>query len=33
MSSASDLFQEWWAQVTHGGKNGGSFSEMMGPNI
>ena len=21
--SASDFFQEWWAQVTHGAKNGG----------
>ena len=31
--SASDFFQEWWAQVAHGAKNGGSFSEMMGPNI
>ena len=24
---ASDLFQDWWAKVTHGAKNGGSFSE------
>ena len=31
--SASDFFQEWWAIVTHGAKNGGSFSEMMGPKI
>ena len=29
---ASDFFQDWWAQVIHGAKNGGSFSEMMGPN-
>ena len=28
---ASDFFQDWWALVTHGTKNGGSFSEMMGP--
>ena len=28
---ASDFFQDWWAEVTHGAKNGGSFSEMMGP--
>ena len=28
------FFQEWWAQVTHGAKkNGGLFSEMMGPSI
>ena len=31
--SASDFFQEWWTEVTHGAKNGGSFSEMMGPRI
>ena len=30
---ASDFFQNWWAKVTHGAKNGGSFSEMMGPSI
>ena len=30
---ASDFFQDWWAEVTHGAKNGGSFSEMMGPRI
>ena len=30
---ASDFFQDWWAEVTHGSKNGGSFSEMMGPSI
>ena len=24
---------DWWAEVTHGAKNGGSFSEMMGPSI
>ena len=29
----SDFFQDWWAEVTHGAKNGGSFSEMMGPSI
>ena len=30
---ASDFFQDWWAEVTHGVKNGGSFCEMMGPSI
>ena len=25
--------QDWWAEVTHGAKNNGSFSEMMGPSI
>ena len=30
---ASDFFQDWWAEVTHGTKNGGSFSEMMVPSI
>ena len=30
---ASDFFHDWWAEVTHGVKNGGSFSEMMGPSI
>ena len=30
---ASDFFQDWWAEVTHGAKNGGSFSEMMGPSV
>ena len=30
---ASDFFQKWWAKVTNGGKNSGSFSEMMGPSI
>ena len=30
---ASDFFQDWWAEVTHGAKVGGSFSEMMGPSI
>ena len=30
---ASDFFHDWWAEVTHGAKNGGSFSEIMGPNI
>ena len=28
---ASDFFQDWWAEVTLRAKNGGSFSEMMGP--
>ena len=28
---ASDFFQDWWDEVTHGAKNGLSFSEMMGP--
>ena len=32
-SRASDFFQDWWAKVTHGAKNVGSFSEMMGPSI
>ena len=27
------LFQDWWTEVTHGAKKGGSFSEMMGPSI
>ena len=27
------IFQDWWAEVTHGAKIGGSFSEMMGPCI
>ena len=27
------FFQDWWAEVNHGAKNGGSFSEMMGPSI
>ena len=30
---ASDLFQDWWAEVTHGAKNGGSLSEMMDSSI
>ena len=29
----SFFFQDWWAEVTHGAKNGESFSEMMGSNI
>ena len=33
ISRASDFFQDWWAEVTHGAKNGGSFSEMMGPSV
>ena len=28
---ASDFVQDWWAEVTHGAKNVGLFSEMMGP--
>ena len=28
---ASDFFQDWWPEVSHGAKNGGSFSEMMDP--
>ena len=27
------FFQDWWAEVTNGAKNGGSFSEMMSPSI
>ena len=27
------FFQDWWAEVTHGAENGGSFSEMMAPSI
>ena len=30
---ASDFFQDWWAEVSHGAKNDGSFSEIMGPSI
>ena len=30
---ASDFFQDRWAEVTHGAKNGGSFSEMIGQSI
>ena len=30
---ASDFFHDWWAKVTRGEKNSGSFSEMMGPSI
>ena len=30
---ASDFFQDWWAEVTHGAKNEESFSEMMGLSI
>ena len=32
-SRALDFFQDWWAKVTHGAKNGGSFFEMLGPSI
>ena len=32
-SRASDFFQDWWAEMTHGANNGGSFSEMMGTSI
>ena len=28
---ASDFFQDWWAEVTNGAKNGGSFSKNDGP--
>ena len=31
--TASDFFQDWWAEMTHGAKNGGLFSEMMAPSI
>ena len=27
LSRASDFFQDWWAKVIHGAKNGASFSE------
>ena len=27
------FFQDWWAEVTHGAKKGGTYSEMMGPSI
>ena len=30
---ASDFFQDWRVEVTHLAKNGGLFSEMMGPSI
>ena len=30
---ASNFFQDWWAEVAHGAKNGGSFSDMMGPSL
>ena len=33
MHRLSDIFQDWWAEETHGAKNGRSFSEMMGPSI
>ena len=33
VNRASDFFQEWWAKVTHGAKNGGSFSKRMVPSI
>ena len=33
ISRASDFFQDWWAEMTHGAKNGRSFSEMMGLSI
>ena len=33
ITRASDFFQDWWAEVTNGAKNGGSFSEMMGLSI
>ena len=31
LSTSSGL--DWWAEVTHRAKDGGSFSEMMGPSI
>ena len=31
IASAFDFFHDWWAEVTHGAKNGGSFSENDGP--
>ena len=30
---ASDFFKVFWAEVTHGAKNGGSFTEMMDPSM
>ena len=27
------FFQDWWAEVTHVAKNGGSFAKMKGPGI
>ena len=33
VNRASDFFQDRWAKVTHGAKNGGSFFEMMCPSI
>ena len=30
---ASEFFQNWWAEVTHGAKMCVSFSEMMGSSI
>ena len=33
INRASDFFQDWWAEVTHWAKNGGSFSYMMDPRI
>ena len=27
------ITEDRWAEVTHGAKNGRSFSEMMGPSI
>ena len=30
---ASDFFKDWLAEVIHGAKSGGSFSEMIGPSI
>ena len=32
-AQVSDFFQDWWAKVTHGAKNDGSFFKMMGPSI
>ena len=33
LRSGLQIFHNWWAEVTHGAKNGGSFSEMMGQSI
>ena len=33
ISGLQIFFLDWWAEVTQGAKNGGSFSEMMGPSI
>ena len=33
VSGLQIFFQVWWAEVAHGAKNDGSFSEMMGHSI